>query len=85
MVFIVHYLAAREFATFAELFADIPKRIVAVVTFIALLELARTQRITIFQSVPFAELRVYRCEHVVGAESSDDVVDAGVEQEEVAI
>ncbi len=53
-------LRNKESATFAELFADIPKRIIGVVTFIALLELARSRRIRIFQTAPFTELRVYR-------------------------
>ncbi|MDH4156526.1 MAG: segregation/condensation protein A [candidate division Zixibacteria bacterium] len=62
IMYVLSFLDERESATFAELFADVPRRIVAVVTFIALLELARTQRITLLQSVPFAELRVYRGE-----------------------
>lgn len=51
-----------ESATFVELFEDIQRRIVAVVTFIAILELARVGRIRLFQSAPFAQLRVYRGE-----------------------
>jgi segregation and condensation protein A len=57
---IMQLLRTREFSTFQELFADAPARIVAVVTFIALLELARTRRVMMEQSRPFAELRVYR-------------------------
>ncbi|UCD64658.1 MAG: segregation/condensation protein A [Candidatus Zixiibacteriota bacterium] len=58
--YVMTTLKKAEFATFGELFADIPTKLVAVVTFIALLELARSQRITICQSGPFAELRIYR-------------------------
>ena len=57
---VLAYLKVNEFATFQQLFADIPRKIFAVVTFIALLELARSRRIAIYQSIPFAELRVYR-------------------------
>ena len=45
--------------TFGELFADMPRKLVAVVTFIAILELARTRRIRIDQAAPFSQLRVY--------------------------
>jgi chromatin segregation and condensation protein Rec8/ScpA/Scc1 (kleisin family) len=56
----MQYLQQRSSATFFQLFEDIGTRIAAVVTFIALLELVRAGRIKIQQSVPFAELRVYR-------------------------
>ncbi len=56
------FLQTVEFATFRELFSDIPTKVVAVVTFIALLELVRSHRIAMHQSNPFAELRVYRGE-----------------------
>jgi segregation and condensation protein A len=57
---IARMLKENESATFSELFADIPRKIVAVVTFIALLEMVRARRISIMQSKPFAQLRVYR-------------------------
>lgn len=53
-------LREKGFATFSELFADSPNRLVAVVTFIAILELARTRRVRLNQAEPFSELRVYR-------------------------
>jgi len=53
-------LKGGDYATFADLFADIPTKIVAVVTFIAILELVRSHRITVYQSVPFSEVRIYR-------------------------
>jgi len=57
---VLQYLQRQSSATFAKLFEDVGTRIAAVVTFIALLELVRSRRIKIQQSVPFAELRVYR-------------------------
>lgn len=62
MEVVMRLLENRESATFAELFADVPSRLVAVVTFIALLELARARRISLRQAAPFSELRVYRGE-----------------------
>ncbi len=59
---ILQLLQQREFASFVELFADIPRKIVAIVTFIAVLELVRTHRIRVHQLVPFGEVRVYRGE-----------------------
>ena len=49
-----------EHASFRDLFADIPRKIVAIVTFLGILELVRSRRIKIMQSVHFSELRVYR-------------------------
>ncbi len=57
---VLEVLNNRESVTFQELFADIPRKIVAILTFIAILELTRIHRITIRQSLPFSELRVYR-------------------------
>ena len=58
--YVLTFLANREFSTFRELFSDRPRKIVAVVTFIALLEMVRQRRIKIMQSGLFEELRVYR-------------------------
>ena len=55
-------LQDREYASFIELFDQAQKRIVAVVTFIAILELARTRRVSIMQVAPFTEIRLYRGE-----------------------
>ena len=55
-------LQDKEWATFSDLFDSYQKRMMAVVTFIAILELARTRRIMVMQSRPFAELRIYRGE-----------------------
>lgn len=62
MEVVLQLLAHKESVTFVELFADIPRRMVAIVTFVALLELARDRRIAIYQAVPFSEVRVYRTE-----------------------
>ncbi len=59
---ILKYMSEHEHASFRELFADIPRKIVAIVTFLGLLELVRSRRIKIMQSVHFSELRVYRGE-----------------------
>ena len=75
IAYIMHLLREKEFATFYELFADIPVKLVAVVTFIALLELARSRRVTICQPKPFAELRVYRGEDFDAPQQSIDIVD----------
>jgi segregation and condensation protein A len=63
MKIILTLLQQKEFTTFAELFADLPRRIVAVVTFMALLELARARRVRLYQAVPFSEVRVARGEY----------------------
>ncbi|UCC43482.1 MAG: segregation/condensation protein A [Candidatus Zixiibacteriota bacterium] len=59
---IVAAVGARDGITFAQLIADTPRRLVAVVTFIAILELARTRRLRIQQTGLFSEVRVYRGE-----------------------
>ena len=68
-------LKSAEFATFRDLFTDIPTKVVAVVTFIALLELVRSHRIAIYQSNPFAELRVYRGQAYNADSREIDLVD----------
>ncbi len=59
---IMDLLADKESATFQELFADVPRKIIAITTLLAILELIRLRRITVRQSLPFSELRVYRGE-----------------------
>jgi len=56
---ILDLLQEKEYATFAQLFADRPQKLVAIVTFIAILELARVRRIRVYQAVPFSEVRIY--------------------------
>ncbi len=60
ILIIMDYLTAKESATFRELFADIPRKAIVVVTFLAILELIKLRRITVRQSLPFSDLRVYR-------------------------
>lgn len=57
---IMDILAEKESATFQELFKDVPQKIIAILTFVAVLELVRLRRVTVRQSLPFSELRVYR-------------------------
>jgi len=61
--YVTKYLEKREYASFSELFTDAPRRIVAIVTFMALLEMARLRSISISQSVLFEDIRVYRGEN----------------------
>ncbi len=71
MTIIVTYLRDRDMATFEELFADTPRKIIAVVTFIALLEMVRTRRVALFQSFPFTQIRVCRGERFEAPIESD--------------
>ncbi len=73
---VIGYLKGRDVVSFMELFADVPRKIVAIVTFVALLELVRAHRVSIRQSVPFAELRVYRGDRYDAPPSSIDLVTA---------
>jgi segregation and condensation protein A len=59
---ILEILGGRDSATLRELFEDIPVKMIVIVTFLAILELVKGRRITIRQSLPFSELRVYRGE-----------------------
>lgn len=79
MRLVIQALRREEYASFARFFADSRRRLVAVVTFIALLELARTQRIVMYQSQPFAELRVYRGEQFFAATTETDLIDVSAE------
>jgi segregation and condensation protein A len=73
---IIEYLRGHEVVSFAELFADVPRKIVAIVTFVALLELVRAHRVSIRQSTPFAKLRVYRGNRFDAPPSAIDLVTA---------
>lgn len=75
MHFIMVFMHDRELATFVDLFADQPSKIVAIVTFIALLELVRSRRIALSQSVPFGDLRVYRGRRFHAERDSVDLID----------
>ncbi len=73
--YVMSYMKAVEFTTFQQLFTDIPTKIAAVVTFIALLELVRSRRIAVYQSMPFAELRVYRGPEFDATKRDIDLID----------
>ncbi len=73
--YVMAFLRQREYATFPELFADIPRRMIAIVTFIALLELSRTRRVAIHQAIPFSEVRIYRGEQFGAPRQAVDIVD----------
>ncbi|MFH2035772.1 MAG: segregation/condensation protein A [Candidatus Zixiibacteriota bacterium] len=55
-------LRDKDSISFIDLFSDIPRKFVAILTFLAILELIKLHRITVHQSLPFSELRVYRGE-----------------------
>lgn len=80
VAYVQNILSRQEFATFSELFSDMPRKIVAIVTFIALLEMARLRRISIMQSSLFEDIRVYRGENF-GDERIADVEAAAREYE----
>jgi segregation and condensation protein A len=81
--YILLSLADSEAVTFRDLFADAPNKIVAVVTFIAVLELARTRRIAVCQSVPFSEVRVYRGEAFRDEVQNIDITNVTAVREQV--
>lgn len=74
MEYIMQSLSNEGFATFTQLFSDIPRKIVAVVTFIALLELTRARRVKLAQSQPFAQLRVYRGDRFTAETGAVDLI-----------
>lgn len=78
---ILGFLADHEHASFVDLFNDAPRKVVAVVTFIAMLELVRAHRIKVMQSVPFAELRIYRGQRFAANREAIDLIDHELEVE----
>lgn len=60
---ILNLLDGAESATFEELFADIRVKLVAILTFLAILELVKGNVIVVRQATAFSELRVYRNGH----------------------
>ncbi len=75
ITFVMGFLRRKDHATFPELFEDIPRRMIAIVTFIALLELSRTRRVAIHQAIPFSEVRIYRGEKFNAPRQAVDLVD----------
>jgi segregation and condensation protein A len=58
--YITDYFSRRSEATFYELVKDMDEKIRIVVTFIALLEMIRSQRIVVRQAEPFGEVSIMR-------------------------
>jgi len=58
--FVLSFLATREKVSFFELVSRIEKRVVMIVTFVAILELIRTGRIKVRQSRPFEEIWIFK-------------------------
>lgn len=73
---VIAFLQDKEFASFAQIFADLKTRRAAVVTFIALLELVRSHRVRLLQTSPFTELRVYRGSDYTAPKRNIDLVTA---------
>ncbi|MFH1700968.1 MAG: segregation/condensation protein A [Candidatus Zixiibacteriota bacterium] len=64
---IVEKLSKSEFVSLEELFSDIKVKIIAILTFLAILELAKNHRIMIRQARLFSEIRVYRTDRLLQA------------------
>jgi segregation and condensation protein A len=60
--YVLNYLAQKDGVVFTELFSDTPIKLVMVVTFVAILELIRLQKIYIRQTKHFSEIWVFRNE-----------------------
>ena len=60
--YVLNYLARKDGVVFTELFSDSPVKLVMVVTFMAILELIRLQKIYIRQTKHFSEIWVFRNE-----------------------
>jgi segregation and condensation protein A len=58
--FVLDFFSRRSEATFYELVKDMTEKIRVVVTFIALLELIRSQRIVVRQAEPYGEVSIMR-------------------------
>ncbi len=74
--FVMQVLSTTDSARFEEMYADAPRTIVAVVAFIALLELARARRVSLRQALPFDELRVFRGQRFTEPLDEIDVIAA---------
>lgn len=59
----------QESATLMELFKDVPRKLIAIMTLLAILEMVRTRQLMVRQSFPFSEVRVYRGELFSGFEA----------------
>ncbi|HDS00461.1 MAG TPA: hypothetical protein ENO22_00840 [candidate division Zixibacteria bacterium] len=52
-------LSERGQATFQELYSDSPNRLVLIVTFLAILEMIKLNRLVLRQAIPFGPIRIY--------------------------
>ncbi|NIP42306.1 MAG: segregation/condensation protein A, partial [candidate division Zixibacteria bacterium] len=52
-------LSERGQASFQELYSDSPYRLVVIVTFLAILELIKLNRLVLRQAIPFGPIRIY--------------------------
>lgn len=68
-------LSEKDFATFEELFADIRVKLVAILTFLAILELVRMHRITVRQAVAFSEIRIYRASQDQPSQITTEIIE----------
>lgn len=66
MELIRDYLGKVDSATLPELFKDIPTKLIAIMTLLAILEMVRTRQILVRQSFAFSEVRIYRGEFFEG-------------------
>jgi segregation and condensation protein A len=62
IAYVLSRLTEKDGVVFSELFLDTPIKLVMVVTFMAILELIRLQRIHIRQTKHFSDIWVYRNE-----------------------
>ncbi len=81
MLVVLNFMKEHDWATFTELFADVPRKMVAIVTFIALLELTRSRRVRLHQAVPFSEMRISRGDQADAPHREIDLVEAPVTEE----
>ena len=74
------HLTDKDFATFEDLFADIRVKLVAILTFLAILEMVRMHRIIVRQAVAFSEIRIYRFDPTQIPETVAEAVAEPVEE-----
>ncbi|MEZ5358643.1 MAG: segregation/condensation protein A [Candidatus Zixiibacteriota bacterium] len=81
---ILGLLSEKEFATFEELFADVRVKIIAIMTFLAILEMTKHHRVKIRQAVAFSEIRIYPTDrlHQTITLPPMDITSVGTPQEE---
>lgn len=87
---IVEKLSKNEFVSLEDLFSDIKVKIIAILTLLAILEMAKNHRIMIRQAQLFSEIRVYRTDRLLQAITPLPTIGAinirpGVEKEKVII